>query len=458
MALNLYETHEALPKVLDSALESDNLSEIEALISEISAVELINAILAFEPQKQYLIIQRRKDAAEILAHLQDRSPAMQSFLPSIEDDQLIEWLQELDSNDAADIMLVLMDLAPDKATKIINCLPEKDQELISGLVKYQEDTAGGIMDAQFVCIEQDQTVEQAIYKIRKFSQKEDITKFYTVYVVDPSFHLIGSISVTQLLLAPRNLQIASLTDPHVISVDVSADQEEVAVLAREYNLVVIPVIDKHLRLVGRITVSDIFDIMQEEHEEDLGRFAGTGSEEVLEHSLVKTIKDRIPWLLLGLFGGVLTAVVMSHYKTKLIQLPQVTLFIPLVAALGGNIAIQSSSIVVRGLATGEIRLSDTYLRLWKELRVGVVNGIICGVLLLIVAWMLIQNIQIALAASLSLLIVVAFAALVGASVPIVLKHMNIDPAVATGPFITTANDVIGVSIYLTISFYAVQFW
>ena len=314
------------------------------------------------------------------------------------------------------------------------------------------------MDAQFMFIEQDQTVEHAIYKIRKLSQEEDITKFYTVYVVDQSFHLIGAISVTQLLLAPRNMQVANLTDPHLISVDVSADQEEVIRLAREYNLVVIPVIDKHLRLVGRITVSNIFNIIQEEHEEDLGHFAGTGDEDVLETSLVKTVKDRIPWVLLGLFGGLLTAVVMSHYEDKLAKLPQVTLFIPLVAALGGNIAIQSSSIVVRGLATGEIRLSDTYLRLWKELRVGVINGLICGALLLIVAWLLVQSVQIAVAASISLFIVIAFAALVGASIPIALKRMNIDPAVAIGPFITTANDVIGVSIYLMISFYAINFY
>ena len=361
----LYETNETLSKVLDRAIEAE-LDEIEPLIAEVSTVELTHALIPLSPQKQYLILLKRHDAAEIFAYLQNRSVDMQQFLPSIDDEKLVEWLQQLDSNNAAGIIRVLLGWAPVKAAHIINELPEKQQDLITGLLHYEDDTAGGIMDAQFVSIEKKQTVEQAIYKIRKFSQEEDITKFYTIYIVDDRQHLIGAISVTKLLLASRNTQISALIDSEIVSVDVSADQEEVAFIARKYNLVVIPVIDKHLRLVGRITVDNVLDIMHEEHEEDLGRFAGTGEEEVLDTSLIKTVKDRLPWLLLGLLGGVLTAFVVNHYKESLVILPQITLFIPLVAALGGNIAIQSSSIVVRGLATGEIRLSDSYFRVGKS--------------------------------------------------------------------------------------------
>ena len=271
-------------------------------------------------------------------------------------------------------------------------------------------------------------------------------------VIDEYRHLIGTVQATQLLLADPKATIAELMDPDVVAVDVDLDQEDVAQTAREYDLVVVPVIDKHLRLIGRITIDDLVDVISEEYAEDIGLIAGTGDEEVMDTSLVKTIRDRLPWLLLALLGGGLAAVMMNFYEGPISEMPKVAYFVPLIAALGGNIGIQSSSIVVRGLATGEIQSTDLAFRLWRELRVGFLNGVICSICLVFLAWALAGNLNFGISTGIALLVVVCIAALIGGGVPIMLKRVNIDPALATGPFITTSNDVLGVIIYLAIAF------
>ena len=194
------------------------------------------------------------------------------------------------------------------------------------------------------------------------------------------------------------------------------------------------------------------DVIVDEYNEDMGHIAGTGDEEVSETSVIRASGDRLPWLLVGLFGGFLTAIVMSLYENALISLPDVTYFIPLVAALGGSIGIQSSSIVVRGLATGAIQTTDILVRFWKELRVAFLNGMICSFILAVMSWYLTDDVGRAFTSGFSLLIVVCFAAAVGSTIPIILKRMNIDPAIATGPFITTTSDIIGIAIYLGFAF------
>jgi magnesium transporter len=308
------------------------------------------------------------------------------------------------------------------------------------------------MTPYVVAIHRDQTVAAAIKEIQKFVKKEGFELFYTAYVVDDHDHLIGTIGTTELLLAERHKLIENLMDHEVVAVDQDLDQEEVARIAQEYDLVVVPVIDKHLRLIGRITLDDLVDVIVDEYNEDMGHIAGTGDEEVSETSVLRASGDRLPWLLVGLFGGFLTAIVMSLYENALISLPDVTYFIPLVAALGGSIGIQSSSIVVRGLATGAIQTTDILVRLWKELRVAFLNGIICSFILAGMSWYLTDDVGRAIISGISLLIVVCFAAVVGSTIPIILKRMNIDPAIATGPFITTTSDIIGIAIYLGFAF------
>jgi len=336
---------------------------------------------------------------------------------------------------------------------VLQLLPDHQREEITSLLQYAQDTAGGIMNPYVISVQKEQSVDEAIRSIRQYIELQNsMQPFYTVYVVDEFQHLIGTVAVTQLLLAKRQTLISEMMNPDVIAVDVDLDQEEVVHIAKEYDLVVVPVIDKYLRLIGRITIDDLVDVIYEEHQEDIAQISGTAKEEVLEVSLIKTVRERLPWLMLGMLGGSLTALVMRGFEHSLIDIPQVTYFVPLIAAMAGNIGIQSSSIVVRGLATGAIGTGDLIVRVWRELRVGILLGIVCSIVLGFMTFLLTWNLGMSLTTPVSLLIVLCFAAVVGSAVPILLKRANIDPALAIGPFITTMNDLVGVWIYLTIAF------
>jgi len=317
-------------------------------------------------------------------------------------------------------------------------------------MQYDQESAGGIMNPDVVSVLKDQTIDQAIQSIRTYIEQEEMENFYAVYVTDEYQHLIGIVSLPQLLLSNRNTLINELMNPNVVAVDVDMDQEDVARIAQEYNLVVVPVINKYLKLIGRITSDDVMHVLQDEYQEDIAHIAGTGSEEVLETSVLRTSRDRLPWLILGLIGGIFAASAMGGYEKIFSELPQIIYFVPLIAAIGGNIAIQSSSIVVRGLGTGQIRQTDLLSRLWKELRVSSINGPICAGILFLVAWFL-AGFKIGVITGIALIAVVMMATIVGSAVPIILKRINIDPAIATGPFITTANDLVGILIYLSIA-------
>ncbi len=437
-------------KIIKKHLTEENTEALLSLLEDLNTVEISNNILPLKSKYQLAIIELldREKAAEVLNNLQQHAPVLEDIVEEMDSKQLGDLIEDMDKDDAADVLSVLDD---EKATEVLEELSKEDREEITTLLQYDEDSAGGIMDPVVISVQKDITVKQATTQIKTFINKKEIDEFYVIYVVDEFNHLIGSISLSQLFIASDNTITKDIMDPDVVAVNVDTDQEKVAKLAQEYDLVTVPVIDKHLKLVGRITNDDLMDVMHEEHQEDLGQIAGTGDEEVLETSVFKAIRDRLPWLLLGLGGGMLAALVMRNYETAISELPVVAYFIPLVAALGGNIAIQSSSLVVRGLATGEIRTSDLFKRTWKELRVGFLNGLICAILLVGLAWWLTDEIIIGITSGAALIVVVCLAAFVGTSIPIILKRMNMDPAVATGPFITTANDLIGIVIYLAIT-------
>lgn len=437
-------------KIIKKHITEENSEALQSMLEDWNAVEVSNNILSLKSKYQLLVIELldREKAADVLNNLQHHAPVFEDIVEEMDSKQLGDLIEDMDKDDAADVLSAMDE---DKASEVLDELSIEDREEIATLLKYDEDSAGGIMDPVVISIGKDLTVKQATREIKEFIKKKEIDEFYVIYVIDEFNHLIGSIGLSQLFIASDGKIIKDIMDPDVIAVSEDTDQEKVAKLAKEYDLVTVPVIDKHLKLVGRITNDDLMDVMHEEHQEDLGQIAGTGDEEVLETSVFKAISDRLPWLLLGLGGGVLAALVMRNYETAISELPVVAYFIPLVAALGGNIAIQSSSLVVRGLATGEIRTSDLFKRTWKELRIGFLNGLICSILLFGIAWWLTDEIIIGITSGLALVVVVCLAAFVGTSVPILLKRMQMDPAVATGPFITTANDLLGIVIYLAIT-------
>jgi magnesium transporter len=438
-------------KLVKKLISTERTELLKSVFEPLKPVEIANILLQLKLQHQLVVLENleREISSEVLNNLQGSPSILGDIVKQLSPDRLSDAITDMPQDDAADFVGLLDD---EDASALLERLPEKDREELTYLLQYDEESAGGLMTPYVVAIRKDQTVAAAVKEIQKFIKKEGLELFYTAYVVDEYDHLIGTIGTTELLLAERNTLIGNLMNHEVVAVDQDLDQEEVARIAKEYDLVVVPVIDKHLRLIGRVTLDDLVDVIVEEHNEDLGHIAGTGDEEVTETSVLRASGDRLPWLLVGLLGGFLTAIVMSFYENALVSLPDVTYFIPLVAALGGSIGIQSSSIVVRGLATGAIQTTDILVRLWKELRVAFLNGIICSFILSGMSWYLTDDVGRAITSGVSLLIVVCFAAVVGSTIPIILKRMNIDPAIATGPFITTTSDIIGIAIYLGFAF------
>ena len=438
-------------KLVKKLISTERLELLKKVFEPLKPVEIANILLQLKLQSQLIVLENldRETSSEVLNNLQGSPSILGNIVKKMSPDRLTNVVEDMPQDDAADFVGLLDD---EKADALLEKLPEKDREELTHLLQYDEESAGGLMNPYVVSIRKDQTVSAAIKEIQKFVKREGFELFYTAYVVDEFGHLIGTVGTTELLLAEKNILIENLMNSEVLAVDQDLDQEEVARIAQENDLVVVPVIDNHLRLIGRVTLDDLLDVIVDEHNEDLGHIAGTGDEEVTETSVLRASGVRIPWLLVGLFGGFLTAIMMSFYENAFISIPDVTYFIPLVAALGGSIVIQSSSIVVRGLATGAIQTSDILVRLWKELRVAFLNGIICSCILAIMSWYLTNDLARAFNAGFSLLIVVCFAATVGSTIPIILKRMNIDPALATGPFITTTSDIIGIAIYLGFAF------
>ncbi|SVA25686.1 uncharacterized protein METZ01_LOCUS78540, partial [marine metagenome] len=412
-------------KLVKKLISTERTKLLKSILEPLKPVEIANILLQLNLQHQLIVLENldREKSSDVLNSLQGSPSILGNIVQQMSPDRLSDVIEDMPQDDAADFVGLLDD---DKADALLEKLPEKDREELTQLLQYDEESAGGLMTPYVVAIRKNQTVAAAIKEIQKFVKKEGFELFYTAYVVDEYDHLIGTIGTTELLLAERNALIENLMNPDVVAVDQDLDQEEVARVAQEYDLVVVPVIDNHLKLIGRVTLDDLVDVIVEEHNEDLGHLAGTGHEEVTETSVLRTSGDRLPWLLIGLFGGFLTAIVMSFYENAIISLPDVAYFIPLVAALGGSIGIQSSTIVVRGLATGAIQTTDILIRLWKELRVGLLNGIICSIILTLMSLYLTSDLGRALTSGISLLIVVCFAATVGSTIPIILKRMNID--------------------------------
>ena len=311
-------------KLVKKLISTERTKLLKSILEPLKPVEIANIFLQLNLQHQLIVLENldREKYSDVLSSLQGSPSILGNIVQQMSPDRLSDVIEDMPQDDAADFVGLLDD---DKADALLEKLPEKDREELTQLLQYDEESAGGLMTPYVVVIRKNQTVAAAIKEIQNFVKKEGFELFYTAYVVDEYDHLIGTIGTTELLLAERNALIENLMNPDVVAVDQDLDQEEVAKVAQEYDLVVVPVIDNHLKLIGRVTLDDLVDVIVEEHNEDLGHLAGTGHEEVTETSVLRTSGDRLPWLLIGLFGGFLTAIVMSFYENAIISLPDVCL-------------------------------------------------------------------------------------------------------------------------------------
>lgn len=385
-------------------------------------------------------------APDVLMELEEE--VRERYLKALSPKEIAEQVDQLDSDDAADLIGELDDELKEEVISKLEDL-ESASEIVD-LLKYDEDSAGGLMQKEFIKARMNWPVNRCVVELRR--QAEEVENVYSIYVVDETDKLVGILSLKRLLFANPKTLIGELYQQSDIKyVRAEQPKEEVAKMMEKYDLVAMPVVDRIGRLIGRITIDDVVDVIKEEADKDYQMASGLSEKVEASASLWKTTRSRIPWLLIGLLGGILSSQVIQHYEYEITINPALAFFMPLIAAMGGNVGVQSSAIVVQGLANQSIDFGNIFTKVSKEALVGIINGLICGVLIFSFNYFLLDDFTLGLTVSLALLAVIVFAACFGTLVPLVLDKYEIDPALATGPFITTMNDVIGLFIYFSIS-------
>lgn len=440
-------TREFLNLLIETIDNKDDkaASQIMEDIHAVDIADIYNELNIEQAKYLFLLIEDGEKAADVLAELDDDDRTR--FLKVLPDDIIASrFIDHMDSDDAAD---VIADLPDERREEVLQKIKDIDQAGdIVDLLSYDEDTAGGLMGKEIITVNINEEVEDAIAEIRK--QVEEVDEIYYVYVVNDDYILQGALSLAKLLLATKNTKIKDIIQSDVISVKADMKAEDVANLSDKYDLVALPVIDNIGRLLGRITFDDLVDVMREEAEKDIQMMSGLTQE--VEHSdkVWQMTKARLPWLFIGLIGGIFGALVIGVYEDDLVKNASMAFFIPLIAAMGGNVGVQSSSIVVQGLASGSPGFESTFKKVLKELFVSIINAIVLSAAIFLYNFFFSSSFALTVTVSISLFIVIILASVFGAFVPLALNRYKIDPALATGPFITTANDIIGLFIYLAI--------
>ncbi len=379
-------------------------------------------------------------SAEVLSEL-DHSTGAQ-LLEQIEKETITEILQEMPYDDAVDI---IRNMPEELAEEILQIMEDEHSEEIEELLKYGEETAGGIMATEIFSLREEITVREAISALQEAT---DVEMVFYLYVTDDHNHLVGVLSLRQLLTVPPHTRLKDIMAVDVFSVRTDTDQEEVARVVEKYNILAVPVVDEGNKLMGIITVDDVIDVMRQEATEDIYKMAGSSDEELLYgNKSLKIARLRLPWLLTNLFGGVITGYLMWVFKVTLKEVIALISFIPVITGMGGNVGGQSATIVVRGFATGRIELSTLRQVFLKELRVGVIMGLVCGVTIGLVAYFWHHNVYLGLVVGLAMVTAMTVAATMGVLAPTFFKRIGVDPAIASTPFVQTANDITGILIY-----------
>ncbi len=370
------------------------------------------------------------------------------LLEETHSERLKDILSHLETDDAADVMA---DLPDEVAAEVLPLLDRSEE--VQSLLYYDEESAGGIMGTEFVIVSETWTVAEATEEVRR--NAETVAAVFAVFVCDAQGKLQGVVSLKHLLLTLADTPVSEIMNRNVVTVPPEMDQEEVGRIMQRYDLVSLPVADASGEMLGRITIDDIVDVIRDEAEEDIQRMSGMSGSEEPSDSVFRVIRGRLPWLLVGMVGAGLSGLVIGQFENALEQAVILAAFIPIVMAMAGNAGIQSSAIVVQGLASGELWASDVARRLSKELSVSLLNGLAlalvlgAGVMMLPISDATLE--LLALTASLSMLTVIVLATIIGATVPLLLRRMKIDPALATGPFITTSNDILGLGVFFLLA-------
>ena len=431
---------------IEQLIESQSNTELVSLMEDVhyaDIAEIINELN--EDEATYLIKLLDTDkTSDVLTELDE--DIREAILKNLSAKEIAEELAELDTDDAADI---IGELPTSIVQEVISEIEDREHAKdIVGLLRYDENSAGGLMAKELVKVRESWDVLKCVKEMR--AQAENVTRVHSIYVVDEEDKLKGRLSLKDLLTTSTRTHIADVYIPKVDSVNVNEKPEEVAKIMSKYDLEAIPVVDEIGRLVGRITIDDIVDVIREEADKDYQMAAGISQDVEADDSIWQLTRARLPWLFLGLVGGVGAAAIMGGFEEMISKHAILFFFTPLIAAMAGNVGVQSSAIIVQGLANDDLK-GSVGNRLVKEMLLALLNGVVLAVILLIFTWLWKGAFLSALAISISLVAVILVAGFIGTFIPLFLHKRGIDPAIATGPFITTSNDIFGILIYFWIA-------
>jgi magnesium transporter len=442
-----FELNDELLEQVELLIESKDDKALTKLLEEFHHADLAEILdeLSLEEAVYIIKLLDSETTSDILMELDEDT--REKVLKNLSSKEIADEIEELDTDDAADI---IAELPEERQLEVISQIEDEDHKAeIKELLAYDEDTAGGLMAKELVKVYETWTVAGCMRRIR--GQAKDVTRVHSIYVVDKQERLIGRLSLKDLITAKSEQKIAEISNSNVDSVNVHLDGEEVAKIMQKYDLEAIPVVDDNQVLLGRITIDDIVDVMKEEAEKDYQLAAGITSDVEADDSIWDLTKARLPWLLIGMFGGLGAASIIKGFSDALELYPALLMFVPLIQATAGNVGVQSSAIVVQGLANDTID-GKILNRLLKEFLLGLVNGLAIAAIVLLISHFAFNTSYLeSITICVALISVIIMAALVGTFIPIFLDKRGIDAAVATGPFITTSNDVFGIFIYFLIA-------
>ena len=440
------EINSAYIEQITSLIEANNSTELSLIISDLHIADIAEIIedLSIDSAHFLFDLIEEEKSAPVLVELEDDT--REEILSDLTAKEIAEGvIDNLESDDAAD---VIGELSENKKEEVLSLIEDFERASdISDLLTYPEDTAGGLMAKELIKVNENWTTIQCLKEMRK--QAEEVKEVYTIYVVDDNDKLLGILSLRKLLLIEKATAIKDIIFTDIISVKATEDDEHVANIMNKYDLIALPVVDDLNRLIGRITIDDVMDVVKEEAEKDYQMASGISEDIESSDTTWELTRARLPWLLIGMIGGLLGAKVIGIFDLSGDNV-ELAFFIPLIAAMGGNVGVQSAAIVVQGLANDSLKMENIFQKLVKELGVGLLNGIICSIIILGSAFSLGYSLALSLTVSISLFAVIVFAAVFGTFIPLTLEKYKIDPALATGPFITTVNDVLGLFIYFMI--------
>ncbi len=434
---------------LEELVESGDVEALDRFIGVLHAADLA-ALFGLLPKAHWAPVVSRLEIGRISDLMEELPDHLRDDLAEhLRTDQLTEALEEMASDDAAD---VLADLPAPLARDLIEALPLEDRHEVETLLKYPEDSAGGLMQVELVSVPETATVEQTIAAVR--GNADEVSTFHFVYVVDDEHRLVGVLNLGALLLAPPDQPISELVKRNVHVVNPELDQENVAQMFRRYDLVALPVVDERGRLLGRILHDDAADVLEEEAEEDILHMAGATTHEpelVYTDQVFKIASVRLPWLLATLAGLTVPALLVWAFQVSFPEMLALVPFIPVIGAMGGNVGAQSSTIVVRGFATGRVDFHNLGRFLFKELIISTLMGIACGALSGLVAIVWHGDPMLSVTVAVSMVVAIVASALMGVLVPYFFRLIKIDPAIAAGPLVTTIDDIIAIGIYYVVA-------